>query len=111
MPYDNEKSLQISVLLWACACPHKASIVASFRNARTANGVVGVSAADFQGGAFRDQIAMHRAQLQPGGGENRAPGLSQRAATSQSFRLRTQHRRSALNCDVTIGSLPFTRRL
>jgi hypothetical protein len=45
---------------------YNASIVASFRNARTANGVVAVSAADFQRGTFRNQIAMNRAQLAQG---------------------------------------------
>jgi hypothetical protein len=45
---------------------YNASIVAAFRNARTANGVVAVSAADFQRGAFRNQIAVNRAQLAQG---------------------------------------------
>lgn len=45
---------------------YNASIVNSFRNARTVNGVVAVSAADFQRGAFRNQIAMNRAQLAQG---------------------------------------------
>jgi hypothetical protein len=43
-----------------------ANIMATFRNARVANGVVAVSAQDFQRGAFRNQIAVNRAQLLQG---------------------------------------------
>jgi len=40
-----------------------ANIMNTFRNAREGNGVVAVSAQDFQRGAFRNQIAVNRAQL------------------------------------------------
>lgn len=43
-----------------------ANIMTAFRNARVANGVVAVSAQDFQRGAFRNQIAVNRAQLLQG---------------------------------------------
>jgi hypothetical protein len=43
-----------------------ASIVDTFHNARAANGVVAISAGDFQRGAFRNQIAVNRAQLAQG---------------------------------------------
>lgn len=43
-----------------------ANIMASFRNARVGNGVVAVSAQDFERGAFRNQIAVNRAQLLQG---------------------------------------------
>jgi FecR protein len=43
-----------------------ANIMTAFRNARTGNGVVAVSAQDFQRGAFRNQIAVNRAQLLQG---------------------------------------------
>ena len=45
---------------------YNASIVNTFRNARTENGVVAVSSADFERGAFRNQIAINRAQLAQG---------------------------------------------
>ncbi len=45
---------------------YNASIVNSFRNARAGNGVVAVSAADFERGAFRNQISVYRAQLAQG---------------------------------------------
>ncbi len=40
-----------------------ANLMTGFRNARIANGVTAVSAQDFQRGAFRNQIAVNRAQL------------------------------------------------
>jgi hypothetical protein len=43
-----------------------ANIMTAFRNARVGNGVVAVSAQDFQRGAFRNQIAVNRAQLLQG---------------------------------------------
>jgi hypothetical protein len=43
-----------------------ANIMNAFRNARERNGVVAVSAQDFQRGAFRNQIAVNRAQLLQG---------------------------------------------
>jgi len=43
-----------------------ANIMTAFRNAREGNGVVAVSAQDFQRGAFRNQIAVNRAQLLQG---------------------------------------------
>jgi len=43
-----------------------ANIMTAFRNARGGNGVVAVSAQDFQRGAFRNQIAVNRAQLLQG---------------------------------------------
>ena len=45
---------------------YNTNIVGTFRNARVANGVVAVSAADFEHGAFRNQIAVNRAQLAQG---------------------------------------------
>jgi hypothetical protein len=43
-----------------------ANIMSTFRNARAGNGVIAVSAQDFQRGAFRNQIAVNRAQLSQG---------------------------------------------
>jgi hypothetical protein len=43
-----------------------ANIMNTFRNARAGNGVIAVSAQDFQRGAFRNQIAVNRAQLLQG---------------------------------------------
>jgi hypothetical protein len=43
-----------------------ANIMTAFRNARVGNGVVAVSAQDFQRGAFRNQIAVNRTQLLQG---------------------------------------------
>ena len=43
-----------------------ANIMTAFRNARVPNGVVAVSAQDFQRGTFRNQIAVNRAQLLQG---------------------------------------------
>jgi len=45
---------------------YNTNIAGTFRNARVGNGVVAVSAADFQRGAFRNQIAVNRAQLAQG---------------------------------------------
>jgi hypothetical protein len=43
-----------------------ANIMTAFRNARAGNGVIAVSAQDFQRGSFRNQIAVNRAQLLQG---------------------------------------------
>jgi hypothetical protein len=43
-----------------------ANIMTAFRNARMGNGVIAVSAQDFQRGAFRNQIAVSHAQLLQG---------------------------------------------
>ena len=43
-----------------------ANIMTAFRNARAGNGVIAVSAQDFQRGAFRNQIAVNRTQLLQG---------------------------------------------
>lgn len=42
---------------------YNTNVIGLYRNARVGNGVVAVSAADFQRGAFRNQIAVNRAQL------------------------------------------------
>jgi hypothetical protein len=43
-----------------------ANITTAFRNARAGNGVIAVSAQDFERGSFRNQIAVNRAQLLQG---------------------------------------------
>lgn len=42
---------------------YNTNIIGMYRNARVGNGVVAVSATDFERGAFRNQIAVNRAQL------------------------------------------------
>lgn len=45
---------------------YNTNIMNAYRNARVSGGVVAVSAADFERGAFRNQIAVNRAQLLQG---------------------------------------------